>query len=110
MKLFLLKSSLVLLFSCSKTDDNCIPNCLSEEIEKLLSYNCIGKPNISEYYFQYQFVYLLDAGICSSDDGYTIINSNCKEIGYIGGVLGLTIVNGEDFTKKAKLIRVIWEK
>ena len=91
--------------NCKKGD--CYPDCISDQIKEVEKTDLPGA-NISEYLFQGHNVYYVFKGY-SPDAQYAVINTNCELLGYLEGFIGNTIINGEDFIKNAKLIKVVWK-
>lgn len=94
--------------SCKK--EECNATCLLDKIEEIKSHHYnYGESSITEYLFQGQLVYYVDIEDGSSDRQYDVFNSNCKLIGYLGTIFGISKINGEDFYKNAKFVRIIWK-
>lgn len=100
----------LIVSSCEKSNvvDN-TPECLTDQIEALEKISICDDPSVEEYNFQDNLVYLISQGTCGADLGTTVLDSNCKNIGVLGGFIGNDMINGEDFSS-AVFIRVIWKK
>ncbi|MET4107143.1 hypothetical protein [Hymenobacter sp. UYP22] len=64
--------------------------------------------SVKEYRFQNQTVYVLDMGNCIADGSAEVISENCQRLGFLGGFVGNTTINGESFSK-AEYKRTIWQ-
>ena len=80
-----------------------------DQIETLEKISICEDPSVEEYNFQDKLVYLISQGTCGADLETTVLDSNCQNIGMLGGFIGNTMINGEDFSN-AVFIRVIWKK
>jgi Domain of unknown function (DUF6970) len=70
---------------------------------------CEHGPNVTEYIFQGQTVFVFDMGYCGADLSSEVVDNNCNSIGFLGGFLGNTRINGEEFSN-AKYIATIWSR
>lgn len=95
---------------CIKECDNLISNCLLQELEEFKKEICGPNASFEEYYFQGQIVYYEYIGDCCCDYNYKVINSKCVQLGTLGGLAGITEINGVDFFKYAKLLRIVWKQ
>lgn len=98
------------IVSCDKNEHECIPLCLVETIEDIISRNCNGEASIVKYLFQNRIVYFINPGDCWSDQTYDVVDSGCNFIGQYGGWKDFSIVNGEDFDKHAIQLEIIWKR
>ncbi|HMG14502.1 MAG TPA: hypothetical protein VK590_03580 [Saprospiraceae bacterium] len=96
----------VINLNCKK--EYCYPDCISEQIKEIERINLPGS-YISEYWFQDQIVYYIFTGY-APDITYAVINRNCEVLGLLGGFVGNKFINGEDFYKNAKLIKLVWKR
>lgn len=105
---------LPLLFSCvccgkykiAKGTPECVENKIEVFDEQI---DCDENVNVKEYTFQGGTVYVFDPGTCGADMTSEVIDSECKTLGYLGGIAGNTEINGEDFSK-ADYKKTVWEK
>ena len=74
----------LLFWSCSKSQ----PDCLASEILAFqeAQASCLGA-SIVEYSFQGNRVYGFSDGECIIDGGTTILDENCEQLCFIGGIL-----------------------
>ncbi len=86
------------------------PNCIHKEIAIIKKNENAISPIIKEYIFQNQTVYLIDFGMGHVDGQSKVVDKRCNELGNLGGILGDTKINGEDFLTVAVYVKTIWEK
>ncbi len=94
--------------SCKKFDiepgaPECIKNAARERTKDVNSEYA----TILEYEFQGKLVYVFDLSAGTPDSQADIFDSNCTLLGYLGGISGNRIINGEDFST-AIFKRKIW--
>jgi hypothetical protein len=108
--LFLAIVSLALVTSCKKEKVRETPDCIWTKITAFDStYNCV-EAKVDKYLFQGETVYVFDPGVCSQADMTSeVINQNCETLGYLGGLIGNTTINGENFSS-AQFQETIWYK
>jgi len=70
---------------------------------------CQHGANVQQYAFQGQTVFVFDMGICGADLTSDVVDSECNLLGRLGGFVGNTIINGEEFSN-AKYIRTVWSR
>ena len=70
---------------------------------------CEHGANVKEYIFQGQTVFVFDIGYCGADLSSGVVDNNCNLIGTLGGFLGNTKINGEEFSY-AKYVRTVWTR
>lgn len=92
---------------CSKDDDT-IPQCIEDLIEHFKNYQCEGL-KVDQYKFQGKFVYVFDENSCGGDFQSYVYSSHCKKLGYLGGFVGNSTINGGDFNN-AVFIKTVWKK
>lgn len=86
------------------------PECVEDKIEVFdQQIDCDQNVNVKEYSFQGEMVYVFDPGTCGADMTSEVIDSDCKTLGYLGGIAGNTEINGEDFSN-ANYKKTVWEK
>ncbi len=54
-------------------------------------------------------MFTFDPGACGADFTVEVINSDCNSLGHLGGKMGNTKINGEEFST-ATFIKTTWEK
>ncbi len=93
----------LLLVSCKKE----IPGCLNSKIDDHKKSACTNGASVKEYSFQGNAVYVFDPGICGADMTSEVTDTECKNLGYLGGIIGNTKINGEEFSN-AKFKKTVW--
>jgi hypothetical protein len=106
--------ALVLLFftmACDKADvSDGTPRCVRKTVTKFSkSDDLCDNAKVDEYKFQGGKVYVFDHGTCIADGTASVMSSECKNLGNLGGFAGNTKINGEDFST-AIFVRTIWKK
>lgn len=84
-------------------------NCLENEIAKADRMALCDDPSIEEYLFQGKTVYVSHPGTCGADMASPVFDAHCKSLGSLGGFMGNTRINGEDFSS-ATFVRTVWKK
>ena len=109
MKHFLLPVMFIVVFtSCRKDTGLEAPACIGDSITSFKPSTC-ENASVKEYTFQGKEVYLFDPGACCCDLTSSVLDGQCTTLGYLGGIGGLTQINGEDFSN-AVYVRTVWEK
>ena len=101
---------LVALVACDKEKSG-LSDCLDNKIKEFKNseYACDNGANVKEYQFMGEKVYLFDPGLCGADMFSEVIDGDCNFLGYLGGIAGITKINGTNFSE-AVFIRVVWER
>ncbi len=101
----------VTLFSaCKKLEiEEGTPNCIRTKISAFEKDAFCSDPQVDEYQFQSEFVYVFIDGSCGADLAATVFDSKCNIKGQLGGIAGNTRINGEEFNA-AKFIKTVWKK
>lgn len=68
------------------------------------------KSQVDEYTFQGKTVYVLIDDPKIADGGIHVIDANCNELCFLGGIAAFTTCNGEKFFEKAVFKRTIWKR
>lgn len=93
--------------SCKKSDK--IPDCINTKINEFKNTAIYEQgSNVEEYTFQNNLVYVFNQGNCGADFTSEVFDDNCNSLGYLGGITGNTIINGEDFSN-ANFEQIIWQ-
>lgn len=102
---------LAVVSGCNKPDiEEGTPRCIDKKIKKFSKGATCESADVAEYLFQSNTVYVFSPGNCGADQSAEVFTSDCKNIGYLGGMTGNTKMNdGEDFSK-AVFVRNVWEK
>jgi hypothetical protein len=101
----------LILTACDKnTIERGTPACVNNKIYEFDNETiCTDSVRVEEYIFQSKTVYVFCPGICGADMTSQVIDSECNALGYLGGFIGNTVINGEDFDH-ALFVKIIWEK
>ena len=84
------------------------PDCLQSQIDSFKKSACSTGATAKEYTFQNQTVYLLEPGNCGADMTSLVLSNSCALMGYLGGITGASVINGEDFSS-AIYIQTVWQ-
>ena len=109
--LLILVLTLMGLSSCKKLEiEEGTPKCIENLIYDFdREQTCEKGVNVKKYTFQRKTVYVFDPGTCGADMASEVIDFECNSIGFLGGISGNTVVNGEDFSN-ARFVSVTWER
>ena len=102
----LVSSLLLLAFQCDKGDD-LVASCVQDKIAAFSTEACPTGATIKSYYFQSDFVYVFDYGPCGADKAMPVLNNSCDTLGFLGGFIGNTMINNQDF-HSAEFVKTIW--
>jgi len=84
-------------------------DCLTAKIDELSKQSCEKGASVKEYKFMGKTVFVIDQGTCGADLTSEVLDSECKNLGYLGGITGNIQINGTDFST-AEFVKTIWEK
>lgn len=109
----LIIATLFIMMACQK-DDFGLSDCLNEKIAEFKNgdYACADVDdgaNVKEYEFQGETVYVFDPGTCGADMFSAVIDEDCNTLGNLGGIAGITEINGVSFSE-AVFIEIVWER
>ena len=105
---------LLLLFAvltgCQLDIEPGTPGCIQEKIKEFSKnqISCDRSKTVSNYSFQDEIVYVFDQRSCGSDMTAEVFDSNCNYLGFLGGIAGISEINGEEFSN-ATFKGVIWK-
>lgn len=87
-----------------------IYTCINEKVNTFSqsSQICDSTASVKHYTFQNMGVYLFDQGSCGNDFTTTVLNEQCDTLGYLGGIVGNTKINGVEFESNATFNYVVW--
>jgi len=100
----------VSFIACEKSDiARGTPDCIVAKIAEFEPIACEdGK--VDKYTYQGGTVYVFDHGTeCGADHSSEVVLEDCTNLGYLGGITGNTIINGENFSS-AEFEKNIWKK
>ena len=104
--LTILTLSIFILASCSEYDSECLEK--RAEAFKLVRIDCSGS-SIKKYEFMGETLYAFADGICISDGSTSVLDEDCNEVCFLGGIAGFSECYGKDFFAEAKLKETLWE-
>ena len=100
---------LLLIGGCSKPHiEKGTPSCVKKKISDFSENACQTGSSVKEYVFQSATVYVLDPGSCGADMTSEVTNAGCARLGFLGGIVGNTIINNEKF-ENAVFQRTVWQ-
>ena len=86
------------------------PGCIKDKITVFdENSSCDDGVKVERYAFQGENVYVFNPGTCGADMTSEVIDSECNTLGYLGGLTGNQIINGENFSS-ANFKEIVWEK
>ena len=95
---------------CRKLDiEKGTPKNIENKIKDFNKSSICNTANVKEYIFQGNPVYTFDPGRCGADMNTEVTNSDGNTLGYLGGIVGNTKINSEEFSK-ATFVKSIWKK
>lgn len=84
------------------------PGCIQTIIKDFSkSEPCAIGKTVNKYSFQGEIVYVFEPGLCGNDLATDVYDSDCNFLGFLGGIAGISEINGEEFSK-AIFKGVIW--
>jgi hypothetical protein len=95
--------------SCQLDIEHGTPGCIQAKIKDFSDkgIQCETGKSVNKYSFQGMTVYVFEPGICGSDMAADVFDSNCNNLGFLGGIAGNTEINEEDFSN-AVFIETVW--
>lgn len=81
--------------------------CIETKIPSFANQACSNGANVLLYYYQENRVYVFNYGPCFVDMTATVLSEECDTMGYLGGLMGNSQINGADFSS-AELMDTIW--
>lgn len=101
---------IIVFASCCKLNvSKETPECIDKSIRDFNRTSACDNAKVEEYSFQGKTVYVFDQGTCGADMTSGVFDSDCNNLGYLGGFTGNTKINGEEFSN-AKFIKTTWKK
>jgi len=97
---------MLVLNSCKKSV--CVSDCIQSKLDQFIPTVHFGGASVKEYGFQGKSVYVFDNGSMIVDGAALVYNANCDYLGALGGIGGLTKINGVDFYSNASYKRTLW--
>ena len=97
------------LIACSKKV--LIPSCLQDKIATYAKDSIPFVYQVDVYEFKGKKVYkLIENPKNHTDAGAAIIDEDCSQICYLGGIAGLVLCDSENFEQNAKKVKTVWKK
>lgn len=103
----------LLLSSCGKIEQSSnttIPSCLNSKlINWEVHFGCKSGNSLNQYSIKGKTFFVLEPGNCGADMAALVIDTNCNEIGYLGGIGGnnLKTIYGEEMANSF-FVKTIW--
>lgn len=82
-------------FQCDKYTHSA---CLNSKISDFKKDACSTGASVKEFVFQNQSVFCFDPGVCGGDLATYVLTESCDTLGFLGGIAGNTVINGEPFS------------
>lgn len=112
MKSIITSFLMVLMFftSCKKLDiAQGTPNCIKNKIQSFEQHATCSDAHVEQFRFQSENVYVFSNGTCGADMSEEVLDCKCNSLGFLGGFVGNTKINGQEFST-ATFIKTIWKK
>jgi hypothetical protein len=108
--LFVMLASGLMLASCNKEDENAVPTCVQDRLAIFEADEACGAgASVKRYTFQGNDVYAYDPGSCGADMTTAVLDAECNNLGYLGGISGNDTISGVPFSSNALLVSTIWQ-
>lgn len=85
------------------------PECIKEKVIIFKSDIACEDAKVKQFSFQGKTVFTFDPGTCGADEITEIFDKDCNFIGALGGIIGNTKINNEEFSN-AIFMRTVWKK
>ncbi|MGL5888381.1 MAG: DUF6970 domain-containing protein [Bacteroidia bacterium] len=99
---------LITLFASCEREGNGTTACIQEKIDELAVNAGNSDASVKEYRFQNQTVYVFNNGTQVMDGVEFVYDTGCNQLGFLGGLMGNSTINGQDFYNNAIYTRTIW--
>jgi len=86
---------ILVAFQCNKYIHS---QCINSKIASFQSKCCNEGASVKSYLFQNAEVFCFDPGICGGDLATYVLNNQCDTLGFLGGIMGNSTINGEPFS------------
>lgn len=85
--------------SCRKKQcDGSPSHCIQKKVKEFKQDQSCHDAGVTEYEFQDEKVYVFSPGTCGADMSSMVMDCDCNELGYLGGITGNNTINGESFS------------
>ena len=120
MSRFLGIALMLLLFSCKtqksvpaaasqKAEGKGTSSGLDQRIKTFTATAPCPDASVKEMEFKGKLVYVFEPGTCARDMESKVLDAKGNELGMLGGLMGNTRIQGEDFSS-ARVLREVWRK
>lgn len=109
-KYLLIGTVLLAAIACTKEKENAVSECIQDRLKNFDENESCDNAMVLRYMFQDMNVYTFDRGNCSYVDSVEVYDEDCNLMGYLGGYLNNTDINGVNFYGAAELKSTIWTK
>lgn len=100
----------MIAISCNKPDiEKGTPKSVEKKIKDFDKTSICDNAKVDKFGFQGKIVYVFDPGTCGADMTSEVCDADCNNLGYLGGFVGNTKINGEEFSH-AIFYKTIWQK
>lgn len=103
----ILASSLFML-GCNKENENATPVCVQDNLLTFDTNEACSGASVKRYIFQGSDAYLFDPGQCPQADSIKVLGADCNTLGYLGGILGNSHINGVEFYSNSEFEAFVW--
>ena len=100
--------AMTLFFACSDNFPNDTPACISGKINAEKNDYC-QNAKVEKYMFNGREVYVFDTQNCFADGGSEILEADCTNVCFIGGIGGIMDCEGINFNDNAAFVELIWQ-
>jgi hypothetical protein len=94
--------------SCNKENENATPVCVQESLVSFDTNESCDGATVKRYNFQGNDVFLFDPGQCPEADSIRVMDADCNILGYLGGILGNSHINGVEFYSNSEFEAMVW--
>lgn len=107
-RIFIAIFLLLIIIGCKRSVDPVAVCMQSKVYEFKFQQTCPSGAAVKEYIFQNATVYVFVDGNCIADGGASVWDANCNYLGYLGGLIANSKINGIDFYANAQYKRMLW--
>ena len=96
--------------SCTRFEiEKDTPKCIKDKIIEFNKDQSCSDIKVDEYTFQGISVFVFDPGTCGADMQSNVIDTECNNLGALGGLAGNVEINGKSF-ESAVFVKTVWKK
>ncbi len=99
---------LSLLTNCEKINIDS-SECIEERVKKFARSASCETASVALYTFKGENVYVFSDGNCGADMGASVYTENCEYLGFLGGIAGNMIIDGEKFHEVSQFVKTVWK-